>query len=223
MARMKDIRAAQRAAATGNPYKKKVSPKKLSREENQRRIHGNQGDTPEIRQIRKILRKEHQNFNNYQAICKKATSDPHSSITAQDIDSYTDGADIKSHHIPPLKHALQELGLFKAQTKPQQENGLNGEGISDNFWRTVKADNTSPDSNDIDIDRIAAVSKALHTATGIHVNKLKTWLVQGIEMTKTLEANTSKHNNESKIPAITVRLRPDQQAALVDAYNTLDV
>lgn len=231
MARMKDIRAAQRAAATGNPTQTKVSPKKLSKEQNQRRIHGNQGETPEMHQIRKILRKERQNFNDYQAICKKATSDQHSSITAQDINNYTDGADMKSHHIPPLKHALQELGLFKAQTKPQQEgkktskqeNGLNGEGISDNFWTTVKVDNTYPNNGDINLDRIAAVSEALHTATGIHVNKLKTLLVQGIEMTKALEANASKHNNRSKIPAITVRLRPDQQAALVDAYNTLDI
>lgn len=234
MARMKDIRAAQKAAAAGerSDKKKKPSPKKMSKEDNFARIHGNQGDTPEIHQIRKVLKKERHNFNSYQAICKKATSDPHSSITIQDIDSYVDDADIKPHHIPPLKHALQELGLLKAQAKPQQkskktskqETDLNGEELSDNFWATVKADSTKPDSNDIDLDRIAAVSNALNTATGIHVNKLKTLLTQGIEMAKALELSKTSKHNEATIPAITVRLRPDQQEALVAAYySTLDV
>jgi len=115
MPRMKEVRLAKRAlaAASGERKQKKEKYKGQGKEANNKRVHGTSRNNPDEQLVKRVLKRSNGNPDTFKSLCKKATSDPHSSITRENIEVFLAGGDIKNYHIPPLKQAMEALGLIE--------------------------------------------------------------------------------------------------------------
>lgn len=169
----------------------------------------------DIRLIANVLQDHYtaENQSVFESICDRATSDPLSAITRENIIAYAQGAALLPRHVPPLKQAITDLGLLN-DTKKAPKKEKNGVGLSEAFWERVQKqcfDDKGALSN-------TAFVVQLSNQTGIHQNTLSELFRQGV---RTLTVKQKSDDLGMIRSPINVRLRPGQEEAIIQAFDDL--